>query len=239
MLQKYTKTPKILYCTFCSSVGDDDSHCHTLDLMMERTIDVYAMQSEQQTHPTGGAQHDPGRGGYGGRGGYRGQGGGRGSIVCYNCGQHCHFVRDYPTTTCTYCKAFNHAIEECLVLLAKIQEKQQNLNVQFIEVEQWPLDPTVNVVTRSGVVTGGQQVKPNGAWVQKVEEKQPSIDLNKIKETFVHISKEFCIPHPPSEKGKGPEIVGTSTELHSDWKASTSSTSFQENELVSNIKSFL
>ena len=75
------------------------------------------------------------------------------------------------TTTCTYCKAFNHAIEECPVLLAKIQEKQQNQNVQFIRVEQWPLDPIVNVVMRSGAVIGGQPMKASGAWVQKAEEK--------------------------------------------------------------------
>ena len=101
-------------------------------------------------------------------------------------------------------------------MLAKIQEKQQNHNVQFIGVEQRPLEPTVNVVTRSGTVIGGQQAKPSGAWVWKAEEKQPAIDLNKIKETSVHNSKEFCIPDPPSEKGKGPEIVGTSIELCSD-----------------------
>jgi hypothetical protein len=72
MLQKYTKTPKNLYCTFCSLVGHDDSHCRALDLMMERIQDVYAMQSEQQTHLVGVAEHDPGRGGYGGHGGYEG-----------------------------------------------------------------------------------------------------------------------------------------------------------------------
>ena len=37
MLQKYTKTPKNLYYTFCSSVGHDDNHCCALDMMMERT----------------------------------------------------------------------------------------------------------------------------------------------------------------------------------------------------------
>jgi hypothetical protein len=95
-------------------------------------------------------------------------------------------------STCTYCKAFNHAIEECPVLLANIQEMQQNQNVQFTGVEQRPLDPTVNVVTCNGTVTGGQHVKPIGAWVHKEEEKQPTIDLNKIKETFVHTSKEVC-----------------------------------------------
>ena len=96
------------------------------------------MQSEQQNHPIGGAQHDPGRGGYGGRGGYEGHGGyrgrgggqgafghGRGPIVCYNYGQQGHYTQDYTNlmTICNYCKAFNHTIEECSVLLEKIQDK--------------------------------------------------------------------------------------------------------------------
>ena len=70
MLQKYTKTPKNLYYTLCSSVGHDDSHCQALHLMMEKTQDVYVMQSEQQTNPARDAQNDLGHGG--GRGGYRG-----------------------------------------------------------------------------------------------------------------------------------------------------------------------
>ena len=60
----------------------------------------------------------------------------------------------------------------------------------------------------------------------------------------MHTSKEFCIPDPPSTKGKGLEIGSISTELRSDWKASTSSMPFtftdsKENEPPSNIKSFL
>ena len=68
-------------------------------MMMERAQYFYVMQSEQQTHPTGGGQHDLERGGYGGHGGYEGRGGyqcrggglgtyghGRGPIVYYNCG---------------------------------------------------------------------------------------------------------------------------------------------------------
>ena len=37
--------------------------------------------------------------------------------------QQGHFTWDCLTITCNYCKAPNHAIEECLVLLANIQEK--------------------------------------------------------------------------------------------------------------------
>ena len=73
----------------------------------------------------------------------------------------------------------------------------------------------------------------------KAKGKKPAIHLSKIKETFLHTSKEFCIPDPPLEKGKGPEIESTSIELHSDWKASTSSTVCKENEPASNIKYFL
>ena len=106
--------------------------------------------------------------------------------------------------TCAYCKAPNHAIEDFLVLLAKIQEKQQSQNIQLIGIEQRTTDLMVNVVTCSGAVTAGQPIKPSRAWVQKAKDKQPAIDLDKIKETFVHTSTKFCIPDPPSTKGKEP-----------------------------------
>ena len=76
--------------------------------------------------------------------------------------------------------------------------------MQLIGIEQRTTDSTVNVVTRSGVVTGGQPAKPSGAWVRKAEDKQPAVDLDKIKETFVHASTGFCIPDLPSSKGKEP-----------------------------------
>ena len=97
----------------------------------------------------------------------------------------------------------------------------------------------VNVVTCSGTVTGGQLAKPTGAWVRNAEDKQATVDLGKIKETFVHASKEFCIPNRPSTKGKGPEVTDKSMELRSDWKANTSAAACQETEPASNIKSFL
>ena len=61
-------------------------------------------------------------------------------------------------------------------------------------------------------------MKPTESWVWKAEEKQPVINLHKIKETFVHTSKEFCIPDLPSSKGKGLEIGSTNTKIHSDCK---------------------
>ena len=47
LLQKYVQTPKNLFCTFCKFVGHDDNHYTSYELMMERTQDVYAMQSDQ------------------------------------------------------------------------------------------------------------------------------------------------------------------------------------------------
>ena len=136
--------------------------------------------------------------------------------------------------TCNYCKDHNHAIEECPILLAKIQEKQQNQNVQFIG-EQRTTNPMVNVVTRSGAITVGQPVKPSGAWVRKAKDRKPAVDIDEIKETFVHASKEFCITYPLGRKGKEPQVPDRSMELCSDWKASTSATAFQEAEPTSNI----
>ena len=78
--------------------------------MVERTQDVYAMQSDQQQN-TGTTQYDQGRAG---RGGFRGQG----PITCYRCGQQGHYARDYnkQTTICQYCKSHEHIVEECPIL---------------------------------------------------------------------------------------------------------------------------
>ena len=55
----------------------------------------------------------------------------------------------------------------------------------------------------------------------------------------MHASTKFCIPDPPSSKGKEPQIPDRSMELRSDWKASTSTAVYEEVEPASNIKSFL
>ena len=81
--------------------------------------------------------------------------------------------------------------------------------------------------------------KPSGVWVQKEEDKQPTVDMDKVKETFMHACTWFCIPNLPSSKGKEPQIPDKSMELWSDWNNSTSTVVCQEAEPTSKIKSFL
>lgn len=83
---------------------------------------------------------------------------GRGQIIYYNRAQPGHLKRDChnPFTTCSYCSSFDHVIENCPVLLAKLQERrgpQQNPQVQLIYVETHREDPKVVVITRGCVAT--------------------------------------------------------------------------------------
>jgi hypothetical protein len=82
---------------------------------------------------------------------------GRCQIICYNFSQPSHLARDCqkPCTTCSYYNSFEHVIEDCPVLLAKLQKRQDgNQQVQLISVEPHGEDPRVAIITRGGVVTG-------------------------------------------------------------------------------------
>jgi hypothetical protein len=141
-MQKYVQTPTNLYCTFCKSVGHDDRDCRAYDLMHERSRDIYKIQGEVQQEGTLRSiilqeeetstlmvdseeeeeeevwveDED------------------RSFVITVQPG---HLARDCqnPCTTCSYCNSFEHVIEDCPVLLAKLQERrgpQQNPQVQLI-----------------------------------------------------------------------------------------------------------
>ena len=197
LLQKYVQTPKNLFFTFCKFVGHVENNCRAYELMMERTQDVYAMQSDPQ-NSTGTAQYNQGRAGRG-----RGGGFGRGcrQINCYRCRQQGQYARDYtnPTTKCKYCKSYDHVIEECHILQNKWQEKRPrmgNQNDQLIGVENRTPCQKLNVITRSELVTDGAQVESTKQltteWVQKLTMKPPTFDLQKEKETFLQGQRDFC-----------------------------------------------
>jgi hypothetical protein len=125
---------------------------------------------------------------------------GRGHIIYYNCSQLGHLSRDCynPFTNCSYCSSFEHVIEDCPVLLAKIQERrgpQENSQVQLIYVEPSGEDPRVVVITRGGAVTGedrlaqGKIMEDSG--IIKATKKTQTFDAKKERQIFEEARKEL------------------------------------------------
>ena len=88
---------------------------------------------------------------------------GRGHIICYNYAQPGHLERDYqnPCTIYSYCSSFEHVIEDCPVLLAKLHERrglQQNPQVQLIYVEPCGKYPRFLFINRGGIVIGEEKL---------------------------------------------------------------------------------
>jgi hypothetical protein len=219
-MKKYVQTPKNLYCTFCKSIGHDDRDCRAYDLMHERSRDIYKIQGEVQQEGNTTQYNSPGRGNFNPRGGFRGRGRGggmgrgRGQIIYYNCAQLGHLTRDCqnPCTTCSYCSSFEHVIEDCPVLLAKLQERrgpQQNPQVQLIYVEPRKEDPRVVVITRGGTVTGEDRLTQGNitedSGIRKATEKTQMFDVKKERQMFEEARKNFRGDQGSSSKTR-PEV---------------------------------
>lgn len=92
-----------------------------------------------------------------GRGG--GAGRGQGQIICYNYGELGHFACDCHNPThhsCQLCKQFDYVIEECPILIENMQEKKNQQPTQNIQMMSSGLrkdNPSVNIVTQSGIAT--------------------------------------------------------------------------------------
>ena len=105
-----------------------------------------------------------------------------------------------PSTTCKYCKSYEHIIEEFPILIAKIKDPKPavNQNIQLIAVEQKEPEPRVNIVTRSGASTSStsqDDAKNTGPeWVHKETNKSTPLDLQKNKETFQQAKNFFTEP---------------------------------------------
>ena len=104
-----------------------------------------------------------------------------------------HVSRDCqnPTTTCRYCRAVDHVIEQCPQLIAKIQEinstPTQNLHMIFVEKKP---APAINVVTRSGAMMHIQPAEKQD-WVRQAPVKVPTFEIERGKETFMETQKDF------------------------------------------------
>jgi hypothetical protein len=203
-MHKYVQTPTNIYCTFYKYMGYDEKDCRVYDLMHESSREAYRIQGELYQEGNVAQFNSPGRlkfnphGGFRGRGRGGGMGQGRGKIIFYNWAQLGHLARDFqnPCTTCNYCISFDHVIEDCPILLAKVQERRGGTQqVQLISVGPHGEEPRVVVITRGGTVTVEDKVTlgntTDGSRIKRASKKAPLFDPRKEKHTFEESRREF------------------------------------------------
>lgn len=154
LLGAYVPELKQQWCRFCQKVGHDEQNWCTYDLMMD-CGNLFRVQSDPASprisaHLGGSLADRGGRGGSVERG--------RVQLICYNCGEIKHFSREFPNPTrssCNYCRQLDHVVEDCPILIAKMQEKQPNptQNVQRVKTKLRNVNLSVKVMKRSGMVT--------------------------------------------------------------------------------------
>ena len=71
-----------------------------------------------------------------------------------------------------------------------------NQNIQLITTESHNEALELNIITRSGLNTKGipekQEHHPTAEWVRPTATKEPILDLQKQKETFLQVKQDLC-----------------------------------------------
>ena len=113
-------------------------------------------------------------------------------------------MRDFPNPaqqSCRYCRKFDHVIEDFPTLIAKMQEKNMETptqNLQMVRAETREEDPSMNVVTRSGVATNEDKGKKltTDVWIYKAPKKKKDFIYNAQRRLFLkHIKNLRQVPH--------------------------------------------
>ena len=166
LLQKYTQNLQQLFYNFCRSVGHNEHTCRSYELMMDRTP-TYRVQAESQPLDQNAGMTRIGCQGCGQGRGRGGPGRGRRELICYNCGGLGHYALDCTNPTCPsckYCTLFDHEMEHCPTLIARIRDKgalppQPTQNLQMMRSEPHEEYPNVNIMLQSGITTGDDKGK--------------------------------------------------------------------------------
>lgn len=101
-----------------------------------------------------------------------------------------------PKVYCNYFKVEDHIIEECPKLIAKWKAKvPQNNNVLKISAKDREDQPTVAIITRSGIDTNEYAATPRNVPIVEVRKAQgpkPPFDTQKEIDTFMEARREFA-----------------------------------------------